>query len=49
MDVGIRELRDGLSRHLDRVRKGGTITITDHGQADRADRSGGAADEDTSR
>jgi prevent-host-death family protein len=32
MDVGIRELRDGLSRHLDRVREGGTITITDHGK-----------------
>jgi prevent-host-death family protein len=32
MDVGIRELRDGLSRYLDRVREGGTITITDHGK-----------------
>ncbi|HET6294989.1 MAG TPA: type II toxin-antitoxin system prevent-host-death family antitoxin [Kribbella sp.] len=32
MDVGIRELRDGLSRHLADVRAGGTITITDHGR-----------------
>lgn len=32
MDVGIRELRDGLSRHLAEVRAGGTITITDHGK-----------------
>jgi prevent-host-death family protein len=32
MDVGIRELRDGLSRYLARVREGGTITITDHGK-----------------
>jgi prevent-host-death family protein len=32
MDVGIKELRDGLSRYLARVREGGTITITDHGK-----------------
>lgn len=32
MDVGIRELRDGLSRHLAEVRGGRTITITDHGK-----------------
>ncbi|GAA1563780.1 hypothetical protein GCM10009789_16140 [Kribbella sancticallisti] len=32
MDVGIRELRDGLSRHLAEVREGRTITITDHGK-----------------
>lgn len=32
MDVGIRELRDGLSRHLAHVRDGGTITVTDHGR-----------------
>ncbi len=31
MDVGIRELRDGLSRHLAAVREGHTITVTDHG------------------
>lgn len=33
MDVGIRELRDGLSRHLAEVREGRTITVTDHGRA----------------
>ncbi|TCC52905.1 type II toxin-antitoxin system prevent-host-death family antitoxin [Kribbella capetownensis] len=32
MDIGIRELRDGLSRHLAEVREGRTITITDHGK-----------------
>ncbi len=32
MDVGIRELRDGLSRHLAQVREGHTITVTDHGR-----------------
>ncbi|MGB5951566.1 MAG: type II toxin-antitoxin system prevent-host-death family antitoxin [Ornithinimicrobium sp.] len=32
MDIGVRELRDGLSRHLATVREGHTITITDHGQ-----------------
>jgi len=32
MDVGVRELRDGLSRHLARVRDGHTITVTDHGK-----------------
>jgi prevent-host-death family protein len=32
VDVGIRELRDGLSRHLAEVRDGRTITITDHGK-----------------
>ena len=30
MDIGIRELRDGLSRHLAQVRNGHTITVTDH-------------------
>lgn len=30
--VGIRALRDGLSRHLESVREGRTITITDHGK-----------------
>ncbi len=32
MDVGVRELRDGLSRHLAAVREGHTITVTDHGR-----------------
>ena len=31
-DVGVRELRDSLSRHLARVREGQTITVTDHGR-----------------
>lgn len=31
MSVGIRELRNGLSRHLAEVRSGRTITVTDHG------------------
>lgn len=30
--VGIRELRDGLSRYLAEVREGRTITVTDHGR-----------------
>lgn len=33
MDVGVRELRDGLSRHLAEVRSGRTVTVTDHGRA----------------
>lgn len=33
MNVGIRELRDGLSRHLAAVRAGQTVTVTDHGRA----------------
>ncbi|HSV66142.1 MAG TPA: type II toxin-antitoxin system Phd/YefM family antitoxin [Mycobacteriales bacterium] len=33
MDVGVRALRDGLSRHLAEVRKGRTVTVTDHGRA----------------
>jgi prevent-host-death family protein len=33
MEVGIRELRDALSRHLAEVRSGHTITVTDHGRA----------------
>lgn len=32
MDVGVRELRDRLSRYLAAVRDGYTITITDHGR-----------------
>ncbi|PXY27772.1 type II toxin-antitoxin system Phd/YefM family antitoxin [Prauserella muralis] len=31
MRIGVRELRDGLSRHLAEVRKGHTVTVTDHG------------------
>ena len=31
--VGIRELRDGLSRYLAAVRSGRTLTVTDHGRA----------------
>lgn len=30
--VGVRELRDGLSRHLASVRGGTEITVTDHGK-----------------
>ncbi|WP_448627685.1 type II toxin-antitoxin system Phd/YefM family antitoxin [Geodermatophilus sp. URMC 64] len=30
--VGIKELRDGLSRYLAQVRAGHTITVTDHGR-----------------
>jgi prevent-host-death family protein len=32
VNVGVRELRDGLSRHLAEVRAGRTVTVTDHGQ-----------------
>lgn len=32
MEVGVRELRDKLSRHLAEVRLGRTVTITDHGR-----------------
>jgi prevent-host-death family protein len=32
MEIGIRELRDGLSKHLAEVRQGRTVTITDHGR-----------------
>jgi prevent-host-death family protein len=32
MAIGIRELRDTLSKQLDRVREGHTITVTDHGK-----------------
>lgn len=31
MSIGVRELRDGLSRHLAHVRAGHTVTVTDHG------------------
>jgi prevent-host-death family protein len=32
VNVGVRELRDGLSRHLAAVRSGRTVTVTDHGR-----------------
>jgi prevent-host-death family protein len=32
MEIGVRELRDGLSRHLAEVRSGKTVTVTDHGR-----------------
>lgn len=32
MEVGVRELRDQLSRHLAEVREGRTIIVTDHGR-----------------
>lgn len=32
MDVGIRDLRDNLSRHLKAVREGGEVVVTDHGK-----------------
>jgi len=31
-EVGVRRLRDGLSRYLERVRAGETIVITDRGE-----------------
>jgi prevent-host-death family protein len=30
--VGIKDLRDSLSRHLSEVRAGRTVTVTDHGR-----------------
>ncbi len=32
VEVGIRALRDGLSRYLAEVRNGHVVTVTDHGQ-----------------
>ncbi len=32
MEVGIRALRDGLSRYLADVRSGQVVTVTDHGK-----------------
>lgn len=32
VDVGVRELRNNLSRHLADVRSGRTVTVTDHGR-----------------
>ena len=33
MEVGVRELRDNLSRYLDRVRAGEELVVTDRGRA----------------
>lgn len=33
MEIGVRELRDHLSRYLGMVRDGEEITVTDHGRA----------------
>jgi prevent-host-death family protein len=33
MEVGVRELRDHLSRYLDRVRDGDEVIVTDRGRA----------------
>jgi prevent-host-death family protein len=33
MEVGVRELRDHLSRYLTAVRQGEEVTVTDHGKA----------------
>ena len=35
MEVGVRELRDHLSRYLDQVRDGTEVVVTDRGQAIR--------------
>ena len=32
MEVGVRALRDALSKHLAEVRRGRTVTVTDHGR-----------------
>lgn len=32
MEIGVRELRDGLSKHLHAVREGQEIVVTDHGK-----------------
>jgi len=32
VEIGIRELRAGLSRHIASVRDGGTLTVTEHGR-----------------
>jgi antitoxin (DNA-binding transcriptional repressor) of toxin-antitoxin stability system len=32
VELGVRALRDSLSKHLADVRQGHTITVTDHGQ-----------------
>lgn len=33
MEVGVRELRDNLSRYLERVRAGDEVVVTDRGRA----------------
>jgi prevent-host-death family protein len=33
MEVGVRELRDNLSRYLERVRDGEDVVVTEHGRA----------------
>jgi prevent-host-death family protein len=33
MGIGVRALRDGLSHYLAEVRRGHTVTVTDHGKA----------------
>ena len=33
MEVGVRELRDNLSRYLERVRDGEEVVVTEHGRA----------------
>jgi prevent-host-death family protein len=33
MEVGVRELRDNLSRYLAQVRSGEDVVVTDHGRA----------------
>ena len=33
MEVGVRELRDNLSRYLDRVQDGEEVVVTDRGRA----------------
>jgi prevent-host-death family protein len=33
MEVGVKDLRDHLSRYLDAVRNGAEVTVTDHGKA----------------
>lgn len=33
MEVGVRELRDNLSRYLERVRAGEEVVVTDRGRA----------------
>lgn len=32
MEIGVRELRDTLSKQLQRVREGHSVTVTDHGK-----------------
>ncbi|MGH3345075.1 MAG: type II toxin-antitoxin system Phd/YefM family antitoxin [Carbonactinosporaceae bacterium] len=32
VEIGVRALRDGLSKHLVEVRRGRTLTVTDHGR-----------------